>query len=220
RREFLFAAGIALRPAPRLRAKGAYDLIIKGGRLIDPAQRLDRIGDIAIRGGRIVTAGPGVDASGAVEVINAAGKLVTPGLVDLHVHANLPEMPPAHCLSTGVTSLVDAGSAGADNIEELVGIARKAPNRVRILLNIGRRGVAPEGELLDIGNADVEAARRAVQQHREWISGMKVRVSRTVAGPNDLEAIRRAQQVVGPLGLPLMVHIGDSVSPLPDVLRL
>jgi len=220
RREFLVAAGVTVTPVPRLRAATSYDLLIKGGRLMDPAQRLDRIGDLAIRSGRIVAIGPRVAASGDADVIDAAGKLVIPGLVDIHAHVNLPEMPPAHCLSTGVTSVVDAGSAGADNIEDLVATARKAPNRVRILLNIARRGVAPEGELLDFRNADVEAARRAVQQHREWIIGMKVRVSRTVAGPNDLEAIRRAQQIVGPLGLPLMVHIGDSVSPLPDVLRL
>ena len=62
---------------------------------------------------------------------------MTPGLVDIHAHIDAA-MPPAHCLSTGVTSLVDAGSRGADNVDELVALAKTAPNRVRVLLNLGR----------------------------------------------------------------------------------
>jgi predicted amidohydrolase len=59
------------------------------------------------------------------------------------------DTPPAHCLSTGVTSMIDAGSGGADNIAEFVQLAKNAPNRVRILVNLGRTGLGGRGELLD-----------------------------------------------------------------------
>src|SRR6185369_6593048 len=122
---------------------------------------------------------------------DARGKIVTPGWIDLHVHVSAPELTPGALLRDGVTSMVDGGSAGADNIDALVRVAEAAPNRVRIFLNVARTGVAT-GELLDIDAADVEAARRAIERHRAWIAGVKVRLSESVAGDHDLEALRRA----------------------------
>jgi hypothetical protein len=81
-----------------------------------------------------------------------------------------------------------------------------------------RVGIVNEGELTDIANADVEAARAAIARHRDVIAGVKVRVSRNVAGSNAVEALRRARQAVKPFGLPLMVHIGQSADPLPAIL--
>jgi dihydroorotase len=127
---------------------------------------------------------------------------------------------PSICLSDGVTSLVDAGSRGADQIDDVVATARGAPNRVRILLNIARTGVLPEGELLDMNRADVAAARKAVERHRDLIVGVKARMSRAVAGNRDLEALRRAQAIVEPSRLRVMVHVGDTASPLPAILEL
>jgi len=89
---------------------------------------------------------------------------------------------------------------------------------VRIFLNVARTGVATPGELLNIEAADVDAARRAMAQHREWIVGVKVRLSAGVAGDHDLEALRRARQVAGPL--PVMLHVGQTHSPLPKILEL
>jgi len=74
--------------------------------------------------------------------------------------------------------------------------------------------------LLDIEKADVPAARRALERSREWIVGIKARLSRSVAGEHDLEAVRRARQVADPLKVPIMVHVGDTVSPLPGILAL
>jgi dihydroorotase len=130
RREFFHAAAVAaaaVTAVPRLLA-ARYDVLIKGGRVIDPSQRIDRIADLAISEGRIVDLRPDLMAADAAEVIAARGKVVSAGLVDIHAHAS-PEMLPAHCLSTGVTSLLDAGSRGADNVDELVEIAKAAPNR-------------------------------------------------------------------------------------------
>lgn len=214
RREFLYAGAAAL---SGLQIAPKYDLIIKGGRVLDASQSIDRVMDVAVQNGKIAVLLANIAESDAAQLIDARGKLVTPGLVDIHVHA--AEMPPAHCLSTGVTTLADAGSRGLDGIEELVGIAKTAPNRVRILINLSRRGVAA-GELLDFANVDVPGVRRAIEAHRNVIIGIKARLSRTVAGERDLDAIRRAHEVTVPLGLPLMVHIGNTASPLPQILTL
>lgn len=220
RRQILHAAAAALAVPPAARAFAPkHDLVIAGGRVIDPAARRDGVADVAISGGRIAEIAPRIPASDAAATIDARGKIVTPGLVDLHVHMDA-EMPPAHCLSTGVTAMVDGGSRGADNVGELVRLAAEAPNRVRILLNLGRTGLGPVGELLDLAQADVAAARRAVEAHPGVVVGIKARLSKNAAGANDLEAIRRAHAITVPLGLTLMVHIGQSVSPLPDILRL
>jgi dihydroorotase len=214
RREFLHTTALATLAAavPRVHA-ASYDVVIKGGRVVDPSQRLNRVLDVAIANGRLAAVQPNIPASDAAEVIDARGKVVTAGLVDIHAHVDR-EMLPAHCLSTGVTSLVDAGSRGADNVGELVEIAKAAPNRVRVLLNLGRTGLGGRGELLDFANADSAAARRAIDAHRDIVIGIKARLSRTVVGEHDLDAIDRAHAVTVPLKLPLMVHVGQTVSPI------
>jgi dihydroorotase len=217
RREFLqAAAGIAVMRAPQS-APARYDLIVKGGRVVDPSARLDRISDVAVAAGRIARVAPDIPAADAAEVIDARSRIVTPGLVDIHAHLDA-EMPPSHCLSTGVTAIVDAGSRGADGIGELAAMAKTAPNRMRILLNLGRTGLGSTPELLDFANADVAMARRAVDAHRDVIVGIKARLSKGVAGAHDLDAIDRAHEVTVPLELPLMVHIGQTVSPVPGLL--
>jgi dihydroorotase len=190
-----------------------YDVLISGGRVIDPSGMVDRIADVALSGGRVAAVQPDLPATGAAQVFDARGLIVTPGLIDVHAHIDA-EMPPAHCLTTGVTALVDAGTRGADNVIELVALARRAPNRVRLLLNLGRTGLGGRGELLDFANADVAAARGAIEAHRDVIIGIKARLSRGVAGERDLDAIDRAHEITVPLKLPLMVHVGQSVAPM------
>jgi dihydroorotase len=196
-----------------------YDVLVVGGRVVDPANRIDRVMDLGISGGRITALQPKLSMADAAETINAGGKLVVPGLIDIHTHARSMEMP-SICLSNGVTSLVDAGSQGSDAVEEVVAVAKAAPNRVRILINIAKTGILPDGELMDLGRVDVDATRKAIERHRDVIVGIKARLSRTVAGSNDLEALKRAQAVATPLKVPVMIHIGDTMSPLPAILGL
>src|SRR5688572_372906 len=155
-----------------------YDLLIKGGRVIDPSRRLDAVRDVAITGGRIAAVESNLAAADAASTIDATGRLVVPGLIDVHAHVRAKEMP-SICLSHGVTSMLDGGSAGIDRIDEVVSYATSAPNRVRVLLNIARTGIlTPEGELNDIARVDLEGARRAIERHRDVIVGVKARLSR------------------------------------------
>ncbi len=219
RREFL-KAGAASVVLPTL-AVGAGDLVVKGGRVIDPSQRIDRVADVLSRGGKIAAIRENVEARGA-EIIDAHGKIVTPGLIDIHLHIVDKESPPGRSLADGVTSVIDGGSRGADNIDETLTIAAAAPNRCRLLLNIAHLGINPGGvgELLNIDAADVQAARRVAAKHRDRIVGIKARLSESVAGNHDLEALRRARLVADPLKIPIMIHMGQTVSPLKQLLQL
>jgi dihydroorotase len=223
RRQFVCTAtaAAALVRIPEVLAApaGKYDLVVKGGRVIDPSRKLNAIRDIAIAHGRIAAIGASIPADGA-ETIDAQGKLVVPGLIDIHTHATRVGDGPALCLADGVTGLIDAGSQGADRIEETIAAARSAPQQCRVLINIGRAGILPEGDTMDLSRADVGAARAAIGRNREMIAGVKARLSREVAGPNDLEVLRRSQEAASMFHLPVMIHMGQTVSPLPTLLAL
>jgi len=221
RRRFLSvaAAGAAVLKLPRLSA-AEFDLVIKGGRVIDPSRKFDQTADVAIKGTNIAAVRPNIGASPAAETIDATGKLVVPGLIDIHTHAGREKEDPGLCLADGVTALVDAGSAGSDAIEDVVAIAKAAPSRMRVLINISKKGVIPEGDLMNLANVDVAATRAAIERHRDVIVGIKARLSKNVAGTNDVPALKLAQQIAKPLNIPIMIHMGQTVSPLPDILAI
>ncbi len=219
RRQFVYAAAAASVGISRVLAAAKYDLIIKGGRVVDPARKLNAIRDVAIADGRIVAIKDAISAN-AAETMDAHGKLVVPGLIDIHTHATRTKDGPALCLADGVTGLIDAGSQGADRIEEAIAVAKSAPQQCRVLINIGRAGIIPEGDTMDISRADVAAAHDAIGRNREMIVGVKARLSRDVAGPNDFEVLRRAQEVASAFHLPVMIHMGQTESPLPKLLAL
>ena len=219
RRTFLGTSAAAL--ASRDLVAAGFDLVIKGGRVIDPAQRIDKVLDVAIQDGKIVALGNNLRGA---QTIDAARKLVVPGLIDIHVHARDPELPTSEFLSTGVTTMLDAGSRGADNIEQLIEtFAKPSPNRMRFWMNIGRLGNNPGGraEFLDnIDQADVAKAIAAVKKHREWVVGIKARLSRGIAVDRDKEVLRRAIEVGNAAKIPVMIHMGDTATPLPQLLAM
>ena len=226
RRQFIYtttSAAALLRIPTNATGAPKYDLIVKGGRVIDPSRKLDAVRDVAISQGRIAAIKEHISADAAdtnVEILDASGKLVVPGLLDIHTHVTVAKDGPALCLADGVTGLVDAGSQGADRIGEVIPVAKTSPQLCRVLINIGRAGIMPEGDTMDLRRADVDAARAAIAQNREIIAGVKARLSADVAGPNDYEVLRRAQEVASSFHLPVMIHIGQTVSPLPKLLAL
>src|SRR5262245_34859531 len=224
RRQFLSAAAASVATfanTPRTLAGQAahYDLVIRGGRVIDPSIRVDAVADVAIAGGRIAAVERTLSAD-ATEVLDARGKLVVPGLIDIHTHCGRSVDGPGLVIQDGVTGWIDAGSQGADHIADVVAIARKAPQQCRVLINIGRAGILGEGDTMDVTRADVAAAKNAIASNRDIIVGVKARLSRDVAGPNDYEVLRRAQEVASSFGLQVMIHMGQTMSPLSKLVDL
>ena len=221
RRQFLsaVAAGAAmLARVPKIFA-AKYDLIVKGGRVIDPSLRLDAIRDVAISAGRIAAVDANI-AGDAADTIDARGKLVVPGLLDIHTHTARSAEGPGLVLQDGVTGWIDAGTQGADRIGETIAVARSSPQQGRVLINIGRAGILPEGDTMDIKRADVAAAREAIEKNRDFIVGVKARLSRDVAGTNDYEVLRRAQEVASSFNLPVMIHMGQTMTPFGKLVDL
>ena len=211
RRNFIkSAAAASFFLKSRLLFSQSFDLIIRNGRVIDPSLNLDTIADVGVTDGRISAIGAVIDIT-AAEEIEARDKIVLPGLLDIHGHYAQDDLGPHICLSDGVTGWVDAGSAGADNVDEIIAVARSSPQDARILLNIGRKGVISEGDTADMSLANVEVAKSAIARNMDYIVGVKARLTEGVTA-NDLVVIRRAQEVASYFNLPLMIHMGQSTS--------
>ena len=143
RREMIsIGAGAAIAVGMPKAWAATYDLIIKGGRVIDPSVGLDGIRDVAIAAGRIAAVEAGI-AGDATETIDARGKIVAPGLIDIHTHAGRGKDSPALALQDGVTGYIDAGSGGPDNIDEIAAVVRGGPQIGRALINVASAPASP-----------------------------------------------------------------------------
>ena len=221
RRQILCAtvAGAAIvARVPNARA-ATYELLIRGGRVIDPSVGLDGVRDVAIAGSRIMAIEANITGD-ATDTIDARGKIVAPGLIDIHTHAGRGKDSPALALQDGVTGFVDAGSGGPDNIDEIAAVVRGGPQIGRALVNVATRTGFTGGELMDINRANVSLVRGAIARNRDVVVGVKARLTHDVAGTNDLEGLRRAQEAATSFNLPVMIHIGQSVSPMRAILPL
>ena len=206
-----------------------YDLLIKGGKVIDPSQGLEAELDVAVRDGRVASVAAGIPVGRTRQVLRADGKIVTPGLIDLHAHI-FPYVgpygiePDPYCLRKGVTSVIDAGTSGAFTFPAFRRfIIERAATRIRALLHVVPIGMVAGGtpnmgELEDLRYCDPKLAVEVAGKNRDLIVGLKVRFSRQYTGPNDVEGMRRARAAADEAGLPLMVHIGGSYSPLEEFL--
>jgi len=218
RRQFVCASAATFACVRDVSA-ATYDLVIKGGRVIDPSVGLDAVRDVAIVAGKIAAVDDNIRVD-AADTIDAHGKIVAPGLIDIHTHAARVAEGARICLQDGVTGWVDCGSAGADNIDQIADVARAAPQIGRVLVNISRTRNALDGELMDINRTAVGLARGAIARHRDVVIGVKARLSNNIAGTNDLEGLRRAQEAAAPFNLPVMIHMGQSFSPMRAILPL
>ena len=179
----IMALGLAL--AGTLPAQPVYDLLLKGGRVIDPKNKIDARMDVAITGRRIGRVASDIPASSAKKVADVTGLYVTPGLLDIHVHVyagtglaaltgDSSVYPDGFSFRTGVTTMVDAGTSGWRNFEDFhQRVISRAQTRVLALLNIGGAGMAPKGEN-DPQDMDPDEAIRMARKHPEVIVGFKV----------------------------------------------
>ena len=210
-----------------------YDLLIKGGTLVDPAEGLSDVRDVAFAGGLVAAVGEDLDTGDAREVIDAAGCVVAPGLIDIHVHvfagvSHFGIEPDPTCLARGATTVVDAGSAGADIFPGFRKyVIDVSETRILAQMNISSQGMltAEIGEFEIPEYADVDKACRMIEQHRDIVLGVKVRLTRNsiVSERSGMLPLHRAREAADAAGLPIMVHPQDawcdSIDDILDVMK-
>jgi dihydroorotase len=196
-----------------------YDLVIRGGRVIDPAQSCDARRDVAFKDGKVAAVEPAIDPGEAREVVAADGRLVVPGLIDLHTHVywggtSLSVRPEPVARRSGATTLVDAGSAGPGNFHGFrAHIIERCPVRILPYLNISFAGIfafsksVMVGECSDVRLLDARECLEVAQQNRDLIVGIKVRVGRNTSEGYGVFPLELAIEVAQELGLPVMAHI-------------
>jgi dihydroorotase len=197
-----------------------YDLLIAGGRLIDPAKKLDQLVDVAVVNGKIAALGPNLPRAAAKQVFDATGKIVTPGLIDMHGHvfdrfAISSIEPDVAGLPTGVTTIVDAGSSGAATFPAFRKyIIEPAHTRICALLNISRIGLVVGNELyIDPKLSNPQPAIKIIQANRDVILGIKVRIEgRDEELALDIEALKKGRIASDETGVPIMLHWTDQPS--------
>ncbi len=202
------------------------DLLITGGTVVDPAGAVHERRDVAIANGRVLAIEPSIPSAGAATVLDATDRYVVPGLVDLHVHvypgvADLSVEADPTCLGRGVTTAVDAGSAGANTFAGFRRlVVERSRGRILAYLNISAMGQIDPiiGELHDLRFADPERAAAVALAHPDLVVGFKVRVSEMLAGPNGLAGLERALEAGRATSLPVMVHIGGTPFGIEEVL--
>ncbi|HVE49584.1 MAG TPA: amidohydrolase/deacetylase family metallohydrolase [Casimicrobiaceae bacterium] len=231
RRRFLMqmcAAAAATSVPQALRAamgpNDKFDLVIKGGEVLDPSQRLRGVRDIGIRNGLVEALDASIPAERALRVITANGRLVVPGLIDLHAHTfpygsaiGIPadELVPLQ----GTTTAVSAGDAGANNLAAYRRfIVSSTRTRLFAFVHIANMGLAgfPVAELYNIDFAQAESAARALAENADFMLGVKVRMSENVIAQHGLEPLRRsirACELSGVAGAKVMCHIGGVQTP-------
>jgi dihydroorotase len=225
RRTFLGTAGsVALAAAPGFSARAAmgpndkFDLLIKGGDVLDPSQSLRGKRDIGIRYGLIEAVEADIPAARALQVLDAGGRLVTPGLVDLHCHVfpygSAIGIPADELVANqGTTTCVSAGDAGANNFAAFRRyVVAQSRTRLFAFVHVANIGLAgfPVAELYNIDFARPDEAARAVAENADIVLGIKVRMSENVIAKHGLEPLRRAVAACEKAGTAakVMCHIG------------
>ena len=197
--------------------------------MVDPSQGLNGHRDIALTGGKVAAVEDSIPADQAKEVLDANGLIVTPGLIDLHVHAYWGACtygvdPDVSNLANGVTTALDAGSAGALTFRGFrKHTIEKAQTRLFALLNISAMGIPSPviGELEDLRWADVDLAIEAGLANRDYVKGVKARLGRHILGEsNDVEALKRAVEAAEGFGGLVMTHVGNSPTTLPKLMSM
>jgi dihydroorotase len=192
------------------------ELVLKGGRVIDPAQGLDKVSDVAFAGGRVTKIGKGLSGKDERDV---TGKILVPGLIDLHTHVywggtSLGVEAELLARTGGVTTFIDAGSAGPGNFHGFRRhVIERSPVRILPYLNVSFPGIfafsksVMLGENVDMRLIDAREAVRVAREHKDLVLGIKVRVGRSASGNSGVMPLDIALDVAEETGLPVMAHL-------------
>lgn len=208
----------------------SYDLILKGGRVIDPAQGLDEVADVAFAGGKVAAIEPSIAAANGADVRDVSGRIVTPGFIDLHTHVywggtSLGVDAADFARRSGVTTLIDAGSAGPGNFKGfLKHVIEPSEPRILAYIHVSFAGIFAFSKRIMVGeSSDMRLmspadAVEVASANRDTIVGIKVRVGRNASGTSGVAPLDIALQVAEELSMPMMVHIDEPPPTYEDVL--
>jgi dihydroorotase len=192
-----------------------YDLVIKGGTVVDPSQGLSGVQDIAVQDGKIAAIQPGIPEEEAARVIDASGKTVTPGLIDLHTHVldsftRMGVQADVGGVYAGVTTMVDAGSAGCATFSAMPRhIIPNCHTEIIPLMHICQTGLATTPDIMAESSIDFEGTLRAVDENRGLVRGIKCRMVSPALEIFGFEMPKLAKRAAKESGIKFMVHIGD-----------
>ncbi len=203
-----------------------YDLLIKGGMVVDPAQGLHAVNDVAIEAGKIASIAPSIAVEEASRVVEVKGKVVTPGLIDIHTHvyhgvnANGVDADVGG-VRASVTTMVDAGSSGCDTFGGFPShIVPNNKTEFICFLHICRTGLATTPDIFSPASIDLDKTIQVVSENRDLISGIKARMVSPALEIMGMEMPRLAKRAAKEAGVKLMVHIGDTEKRYdPNVIR-
>ena len=193
-----------------------YDLLIRGGTVIDPSQSIHALNDVAVEAGKIARVAPGIPVEEAARVIDVPGKLVTPGLIDLHTHVydgvnGNGVRADLGGVNAGVTTMIDAGSAGCDTFGGFPKhIIPNSETEIICFLHICRTGLATTPDIFSPSSIDLDNTIRVVSENRDVITGIKARMVSPALEIMGMEMPRLAKRAAKEAGVKLMVHIGDT----------
>ncbi len=193
-----------------------YDLIVKGGTVVDPSQNLHGVNDVAIEDGKIARIAPDIPAGEAKRVVEVKGKVVTPGLIDLHTHVYAGVNgngvdPDIGGVRAGVTTMVDAGSSGCDTFGGFPAhIIPNTATEIICFLHICRTGLATTPDIFSPTSIDLDKTIQVIKDNRGVIAGVKARMVSPALEIMGMEMPKMAKRAAVEAGVPLMVHIGDT----------
>jgi dihydroorotase len=203
-----------------------YDLVLKGGRVLDPSTGLDGKQDVAVEGGRIARIAPDIASAEATRTIDVTGTIVTPGLIDLHAHVfegvnRTGVHPDLAGVLAGVTTVVDAGSAGAATFAAFPRhVLPNCHTEVVPFLHICQTGLATNPDIIAESSVDLDDTLRVVAEHKGLIRGIKARMVSPALEIMGMRMPELAKRAARASGITLMVHIGDTAKRYdPNVIR-
>lgn len=195
------------------------DLIIKNATTVD-----GRKIEIAIKDGKIHNIAPQIDLTSKEVLVLRDDEYISAGWIDIHVHCYskmdlYTDSPDAVGVKSGVTTIIDAGSCGADNISTFYDLAQKSKTNVYAFLNISKTGIITQDELSDLEDINKQKIHEAFKKYPDFIKGLKARMSQSVVLKQGIKPLEIAKEIQKELNYPkLMIHIGSAPPKLDDIM--